>query len=252
MKNTLHIKRIDHVLEALNYMIDDAEKNNDTGGYFAALYCKVTVQVKEGIRNNIFDDGDRMEALDVLFAKRYINAWIARKHGNAITRSWKVAFDVSAHFRPVVLQHLLLGMNAHINLDLGIAAAQIMQGERLAALHRDFNKINTVLSSMVQEVQNDLAIIWPTLAKILRTTGKADDFLIDFSMKLARDGAWKFANEMAEEKSDQIKSLIVARDKRIAQKAQLILRPGLLPSLLFLIIRLGERGTVSDKIRAIR
>jgi hypothetical protein len=37
----------------------------------------VTKKVKNGIENNLFDDGPRMEKLDVIFAKRYIDAYKA-------------------------------------------------------------------------------------------------------------------------------------------------------------------------------
>jgi hypothetical protein len=248
MKNTLHIKRIEDVLEALEHIIDYSQRNNDPGGYFAALYYKVTDRVKAGIQDNFFDDGERMEALDVIFAKRYIDAWIAWKNNAPLTKSWFVAFEASKRYRPVVLQHLLLGMNAHINLDLGISAAQVMQGLNPAPLHRDFNKINSILSSLVHEVQNDLTNIWPTLAKILHLAGKTDDFLVDFSMKLARDGAWKFANEMALARSGHIKSLIELRDEKIARKAQIVLNPGFIASAIFFIVRLGEKGSANQKI----
>jgi hypothetical protein len=252
MKNSVHIKNIDQVIEALEFIIGEAENNGDAGGYFAALYHKVTVKVKEGIKNNFYDDGTRMEALDVVFAKRYIDAWIDWKNGRTVTQSWKVAFDSAGRFRLVVLQHLLLGMNAHINLDLAIAANQIMQGKNMAALHRDFNKINSVLSSLVHEVQSDLSAIWPTLGKLLKISGKADDFLIDFSMKLARDGAWKFANELAVAEPDQIQTMIEQRDEKVAAKANLVLNPGMVPSAIFLLIRIGERGSIKKKINALR
>jgi len=252
MKNTLHIKNIDHVIEALDHIIEYSVQKDDTSGYFAALYHKVTVKVKDGIAENIFDDGFRMERLDVVFAKRYIDAWIDWQNGRKVTQSWRVAFESSMRFRPIVLQHLLMGMNAHINLDLGISAAQIMKGENIALLHRDFNKINAVLASMVHEVQSDLAEIWPNLNKVLKLSGKADDFLIDFSMKLARDGAWKFANVLANADPLQLASLIEDRDKKIVAKANLVLSPGILPSILFFVIRLGERGSVGHKIETLK
>ena len=43
-------------------------------GYFATLYRKVTIQVKKGIADNFFDDGPRMERLDVILANRYTQA----------------------------------------------------------------------------------------------------------------------------------------------------------------------------------
>ena len=72
--NLEEIKSIDQVIAALNSIILDTEVNNSVLGYFAVLYKKVTIKVKEGIAEGFFDDGPRMEALDVVFAKRYIEA----------------------------------------------------------------------------------------------------------------------------------------------------------------------------------
>ena len=46
---------IDEVIETLGKIIEEAEANNDTAGYFAAMYRKVTVKVKEGIDNTEFE-----------------------------------------------------------------------------------------------------------------------------------------------------------------------------------------------------
>ena len=119
------INTIDEVIEALNNIITQSEENNDTAGYFAALYRKVTIRVKLGIAHNEFEDGPRMEKLDILFASRYIDAYWAWKQHQPLSACWKKAFDLTNGYWPIVLQHLLMGMNAHINLDLGVAAAEI-------------------------------------------------------------------------------------------------------------------------------
>jgi len=147
-----------------------------------------------------------------------------------------------------VLQHLLVGMNAHINLDLGIAAAEVSKGHDIDDLKADFNKINEILSSLVNKVQEDLAQIWPRLKKILKWTRKVDDFLVDFSMELARDGAWRYAKIYAETEEHAITKLIENRDSEVLNKAKIITNPGFIASLLLGIIRLGEQGSVSEKI----
>ena len=66
------IKSIDDVILTLEQIIVESEINNDPLGYFAVLYQKVTIKIQEGIKTKYFDDGSRMEMLDVIFAKRYI------------------------------------------------------------------------------------------------------------------------------------------------------------------------------------
>lgn len=243
-----NINTIDDVITALDQIIEHAKLNNDTSGYFAALYRKVTIKVKEGIVSNEFEDGARMEKLDVTFASRYLDAYHAWKNEEPITESWKKAFEISANYWPIVLQHLLVGMNAHINLDLGIAAAQVSKNKDINGLQNDFNKINAVLSALVAEVQNSLSAVWPRLKRILQNTKGVDDFLVDYSMKLSRDGAWKFAVSLANTSDEHINSSIKARDLSVAKKAELVTNPGFIPALIFGIIRVGERGSVKQKI----
>lgn len=246
------INTIDEVIEALDGIIKQSEENNDTAGYFAALYRKVTARVKLGIINNEFEDGARMEQLDVLFANRYIDAYVAWKHGQPVTASWKKAFDITTNYWPIVLQHLLMGMNAHINLDLGIAAAAVSNGKNILGLQNDFNKINTILSSLVTEVQDELADIWPRLKWILQRTRNVDDFMVDFSMQLSREGAWQFAVSVSNKTGAELDALIAARDIRVAEKTKIITHDGFWASLILGIIRLGERGTVKQKIEKLK
>jgi len=246
------LKTIDDVISTLEEIIIESEQTHNPLGYFAALYQRVTIVVKEGIEKNYFDDGLQMEKLDILFAKRYIDAWHSWKNKKQVTQSWEKAFSIANRRSYLVLQHLLMGMNAHINLDLGIAAAQISNGETILALQSDFNRINEILSSLVNEVQNNLSSIWPMLKWILSKTGKVDNFLVDFSMKKARDGAWKSAVEMAKLKPDELNTYIHFRDQKVAIKSRLVTNPGYIIIALFLLIRLGERGNVADRIGKLR
>jgi len=243
------ITTIDEVIAVLADIIQKSEQTNDPAGYFAALYQKVTIKVKEGIAAGSFEDGPRMEQLDVAFAKRYIEAYFSFKKGEPTSHSWQKAFDFTTHYQPIVLQHLLLGINAHINLDLGIAASEISKGRNIADLENDFNRINEILSSLVYEVEEDLAAVWPTLKLILKRTGKVDDFMVDFSMKLARDGAWKFASLLFTTPENGIDLLIEIRDQEVATKSRIITNPGTIATIVLFIIRVMERGSVTDKIR---
>lgn len=245
MKSVTTIKE---VIEALDTIIQESKDTNSPLGYFAALYQKVTEKVQEGITDGFFEDGPRMEKLDVIFASRYLDAYWAYQKNETVTLSWLKAFELSKEYWPIVLQHLLIGMNAHINLDLGIAAAEVMKGKDIQHLKSDFDKINDILSSLVKEVENDLSEIWPTLKKILKWTGKIDDFLIDFSMEIARDGAWDFAVELSETPLNEQAAFIKERDESVAKIGNLITNPGWIASTIFKIIRLGEKGTVAEKI----
>ena len=161
-------KTIEEVIETLEQIIQSSKTQENPMGYFAALYYKVTISVKDKLGENYFKDDQRMEQLDVIFANRYLSAYKKYTEGKPTTKSWESAFNSSHNKNLIVLQHLLLGMNAHINLDLGIAAADISTKSTISELHSDFNKINELLASLLDEVQNDLVKIWPMLFVILK------------------------------------------------------------------------------------
>jgi hypothetical protein len=118
---------IDEVIALLDKIIVKSIQKNSRTGYFACLYRKMTIAVKEGMDKGAFEDGARMERLDVSFANRYLDAYNQYSKKAIITQSWQYAFDASTQ-QLTTIQHLLLGMNAHINLDLGIAAAEVSKG----------------------------------------------------------------------------------------------------------------------------
>ena len=235
---------VDEVIQQLDNIVDWARSTKSRLGYFAALYRKVTHKVKEGIEDGFFEDGERMERLDVTFANRYLEAIEQYQSHNVPTRSWQVAFEASKDWWPIALQHLLLGINAHINLDLGVAASRTSPGDALYDLKNDFNKINKILAELVDAVEQDLARVWPTLKLLDRVGGKTDEAVINFSMERARDHAWKVAEGLAPlSEADQMPKIDYV-DQDMAVLGRKIFKPGLIVGTVTKVIRLGERKTV--------
>ncbi|MEM6878472.1 MAG: DUF5995 family protein [Bacteroidota bacterium] len=243
------ILTIDDVMARLDEIIDENLTSNHALGYFPVLYRRVTIKVKEGIEAGFFTDGPRMEQLDVVFARRYIEAYDAFKKGSDCTDAWLKAFELADQYWPIVLQHLMVGINAHIALDLGTAAAETQGGKPLVALREDFERINEILASLVTEVQENLVDIWPRLSWLLRKTGAIDDVIVEFGMELARDNAWQFAEQLHAAPKSDWQTLMAKRDKKVAAQADHITaKRSWVLRLATRIIRLGERGTVGEKI----
>jgi len=175
---------IGEVIAQLEKIIIYCEINNNCAGYFAVLYHKVTCKVKEGINNKDFEDGVRMEHLDVTFVCRYLDAFYSWIAGKQITNSWQVAFDTVSENTSLVIQHLLLGMNAHINLDLGIATVLVMHGFSIDDIHNDFNTINSILASMIDNIENCLIKVNPLMKLLDLNIYKFDEMLVQFSISL--------------------------------------------------------------------
>ncbi|MEM6723280.1 MAG: DUF5995 family protein, partial [Bacteroidota bacterium] len=139
-----------------------------------------------------FEDDARMERFDVDFANRYIDAYYRLQDNQSIPLAWKVAFEATDQGY-LILQHLLLGMNAHINLDLGVAAADTMTGQRLADLETDYKVVNDILQRISDGIQEKLGRVSPLLFLADRWAGASDEFLIDKAIRTARGLAWTLA-----------------------------------------------------------
>jgi hypothetical protein len=242
---------IDEVIAQLDEIMARSRRENSRLGFFAALYRQVTIKVKDDIASGRFDDGARMERLDVIFANRYIETVQRFRLGEPVSKSWQVAFEAATSWRFLILQHLLLGINAHINLDLGAAAAQVCPGEKLPALKRDFSEINALLAELLDKVQQQIDAVSPWLGLLDRIAGKADEVIFNFSLNKARAAAWKFAEQLANLPSAQQLPAIQEHDDKIARLANLVRRPGWLVGLVAFVIRLRESNDVERIIEGL-
>jgi hypothetical protein len=248
----LQIETIADVLARLDEIIEAAQREESRAGYFAALYRRVTAGVARGIEEGAFDDGARMQDFDVRFALRYLDAFDAYAGNRPLTESWRVCFDAASDRRPIVLQHLGLAMNSHINLDLGIAAARTAPGAALPSLRGDFDRINDLLESMVDEVEADLARIWPLLRPLDWLAGRKEERIAGFSIGVARQHAWRFAEQLATQDALAQAASIARVDEWIALFGRNLHRPPFVARFAQRLIRFGERGSVSEIIQTLR
>jgi hypothetical protein len=243
----MSVANIDVVLKRLEGVIADTISQRSRAGYFAAMYRKVTVAVRDAILAGRFDDPDRMARLDRVFAERYLDAYGAWRSGGPVTDSWSAAFVASRRWRPIIIQQLLVGMNAHINLDLGIAAATVASGAQLTGLRSDFDVINEVLAGLIDGFMDHVDEVSPWVGFLDRFGGRTDQGLVRFSIEVARRQAWELVTQLAAS-PEQWDSIIRVRDTATAQFTKTILRPGtILPAGLFLI-RLRESNDVTGII----
>jgi hypothetical protein len=241
----MQAQTIDEVISQMEVIISHSINSNSRAGYFAALYYKVTCRVKQGIQAGEFEDGARMEQFDVTFANRYLAAYGEWANKKPVTsQSWKIAFDALTKPTVLVLQHLLLGMNAHINLDLGVAVVELAktQNRPLQDLHNDFNTINTILAALTYQVINELDQVSPLLS-LAGLHSKNDSLFIQFAMNNARDGAWCFAEDLYPRTDASYTDAITQRDKDIYQLGGGIIEvEGLLKITVFIIYLFGYKN----------
>lgn len=215
---------IQEVLDQLDIIIENSIAHNDRLGLFAYVYRRTTAEILKEIQLKNFEDNQRMEEMDVEFANLYLDAYQGHKNNTGVSKSWEFAFE-NSNEALTILQHIMMGMNAHINLDLGIATSSSMNGKELAEIESDFNKVNDILFNITNEIQGRLGRVSRLLFLLDIIAKKSDERIIDFSMRKARKQAWNSANLLWVLGADQQDGAIKGIDSMVLQLSEFIKSP---------------------------
>lgn len=245
------VQTIDEVIEQLGRIVAWAKARESALGYFPCLYRRVTIRVKEDIAKGRFEDGPRMEQLDVIFANRYFEALHTYWQRGEPTRSWQIAFEVAETGKGPVLRHLLLGMNAHINLDLGLAAARVSPGDAIESLRRDFLEISNLLAEMINDVQDHINTLSPVWKWLDHRMGQRDEWLAEMNLRRFRRTAWKVARDGATCDEEAWHHLVAETDHQACRLANRLYQPRWMLALLISAFRLAESGAVRELLEKI-
>ncbi len=188
---------IDEVIRQQSAIVADNKARKDPLGYFPALYRQVTLKIRDGIAQGYFDDNPRMNTFATRFANAYLLAYGQYGAHQNPSRAWKFAFDRATQGQTIILQNLLLGINAHINLDLGVVAGTMFTPAELPDFHADFDRVNDVLAALIPLARKAIEDYSPLLDELSEVGGPDAARAMEFSVDVARDEAWRTANLVA-------------------------------------------------------
>ncbi|MGK0388731.1 MAG: hypothetical protein ACI94Y_001463 [Maribacter sp.] len=236
---------MDEVLKTLDTIIQETIDDGNYLGIFAYVYRRTTAEIKRAVDEKQFEDNPAMARFDVLFANLYIQAYFNYKAGKKTSHAWELSFHAK-HEPLLIMQHLILGMNAHINLDLGIAAARFAPGDRIQSIKIDFMKVNQILKNLTDEIQEKITRV-SKLMFLLDWIGKEkDEIAAGFSIKKARNFAWMTAEHLAPI-TDPIaqEKAIQEVDKKVTAIGKIVHHPaGKILTWLINVIRMFEEKDV--------
>jgi hypothetical protein len=238
---------IDELLAEFDDLVAWSIASGSPIGYFAAVYRGVTRTVKDKIAAGTFQDNERMTRFDIAFASRYLDAISAWRRGGTVTESWLTSFDRSKDESLVILQHLLLGVNAHMNLDLGCAASAIAPGSELPSLQPDFLLINDILDGLVDHDRLAVDGLSPGF-RDLDKVGKLSDHFVDLDIEERRKRSWHVAETLAALTESARLDEIQRIDAQVAQQSQRVVKP---PRLLDEFLRHFVRPRETADVRAV-
>jgi hypothetical protein len=189
---------IGEVIRNLDQIIEWSIKAESHIGYFTVIYKRVTVAIRQAIKEGVFDNGSRIEQLDVAFGRRYFNALNAYFHSESsagLTLPWAVAFVGDQDDKAIILQYMLAGLNAHISFDLGLGLVAVAPNS-LDTLAGDYQRVGELLCSQIPGILDVVDQLSPELRRTRWLIPDELGLLKDALDKL-RSGAWLFAVYMA-------------------------------------------------------
>jgi hypothetical protein len=193
----------------------------DASGYFPAMYARVTDRIRTAAGEGRFDDPARMEAFARAFAGWYTRA---RTVDGPTPRCWQATFDVVADRNVMIVQHLLLGINAHVNHDLPQVVVELApDGVDLGALRADFDAVNDILAETLPEVLRTLGTVsrWVNLV-----AARGGGRMFEFSLLVARKQAWATAERFHRLDADSRRAEAAELDGLVSVLAYTVTHPG--------------------------
>jgi Family of unknown function (DUF5995) len=184
------VKTVPDVVARLKAIEADLSPD-DGAAVFNHMYLAITGDVANGLDSaHVFRNPAFMAALDVTFAKFWLAAYDAP--ADALPKAWAPLFE-RRHDRSLLpIQFALAGMNAHIAHDLPVALVRTCRQLDLApddaAVHADYEKVNTLLAAKESEIRR--SFLTDVGRRADKTVGPVVHLIDSWNIDKAREVGW--------------------------------------------------------------
>jgi protein-tyrosine phosphatase len=194
-------------VQRMQALIQDWEGRDDRRSIFLSCYAAMTANMLEALEHGRFFDNLWVNSLLDHFAGYYFDALAAYEQGSAATpQVWRLAHDAAGRPHTMVLQNLMLGVNAHINYDLVLATFDLLAPEwhRLSPDRRrvrnlDYRLVNRIIAETIDAVQDQVVEARAPLMDLVdKLMGPVDEWMISRLIAHWRDDVWTQAVGMVE------------------------------------------------------
>ncbi|MBX2893771.1 MAG: hypothetical protein KF734_22865 [Saprospiraceae bacterium] len=189
-----------HLLDRMFAQADVWEKDSDQRYVFQRCYGMMSRNMAQAIATGRFTDAQWVERLMLRFADYYYDALTLYEQQHPDTPPvWQQVHDVALQKRLHIMQHLLLGINAHINYDLPLALYDGLHAEwpTLAEPERQIRKtdhetVNIIIAETIDAVQDEvIEPRSPVMALADRLMGRMDEWLLAQLITGWRTEVWR-------------------------------------------------------------
>ena len=226
----------DPAMRRMQALIDQWEAAGDRRTVFLRCYRLMTGNMLAAIDRQEFHDPAWVGKLLHRFADYYFIALEAYEadqanqkggagNGSSIGQAdsfatplvWQQAHNAACQPGNLALQNLLLGVNAHINYDLVLALADILETEwnglpesQRTLRYEDHCQVNRVIGNTIDAVQDQvLEPAMPVMDIFDRLMGPVDEFLISRLLAHWRESVWHNAVRLLEAGEPELRARLV-------------------------------------------
>lgn len=232
---------IDEMFGYLDELIATNKQRCSRLGYFPAVYRYVVTNLRIYYERGLLGDPLRIQQIALGLFNRYFAALQRYQAGELPTRAWLLAFEAAQSRWPTVGQQVMLSINPHINLDLGVVVAQSCPAAELPAFRDEFFAMNRLLAPLIVHTVDSLDQISPLFGLL---GGKPRAALINGLVDRMGQHAWQLCNQLAPLGEAARAEVLAALDGRLVLIGRALW--GASPALA--LFRLTERGTVPGVI----
>lgn len=222
-------RSVEDVIEGLARLEEGFLAARDRRGVFATAYLQITHEIVRWIEDGRFHDGGWVARYLVAFANLYRQALAAYMEGDraGVPEAWRISLDASAAGSGLVIQDLLLGINAHINHDLPLALWEVGIEPDRTSRYEDHTAVNTALRQTTDRVQERIAAMYASGLGVLdRLLGNLDEDFSSFGFQKGREHAWNMGVALVNARTEEEARLLDATiDSQAVLVGRLVLAP---------------------------
>lgn len=214
------------MVDRMRQHIEGWQTVQDRRAIFLECYSMMTGNMLEALDRGEFEDPVWVRDLLNHFADYYFNALTAYDAQAKDTPTiWRMTFDSRGRTGVHVLQHLILGVNAHINYDLVFVIYDILHADwssidpkTAESRYRDHCHVNQIIFDTIDCVQREVVARYsPQMDLIDRVLLRLDEWLLERLIWRWREQVWRDAVQLmacAEPEAPQVRQQVEARAVR--------------------------------------
>ncbi len=217
---------VEEVVGTFQRLLNRFREQNDYRAIFLHAYLIITQRFLDALGERSFDGGRVFldarwtEELLVAFANLYLDTLEEEEASHYHSSTWAQAHRCAKSQKGTVVEDLLLGVNAHINVDLAYAVYLVLQNERagtpdpvlLARRKFDYEQVNRILFECIDPIEEEISSHYGGVIGVVDDLmGSLDEALTRYGVKRFREQVWWHGLSLLSAETSEERALVRER-----------------------------------------